>query len=149
MDTPSPSNLGGTQFTANFGDGTPSPIGWRSMLLNWLRKEGLKVKNQPRPVTALKPGLILKFIQGPQLTTEWQMGYGPRQVGAKSVEFPIFEEGAPDFCFEVIPTPKGIRFKTTAPEVVMVNDLPMAQQLIKAGDIISIHKTRIEVGFKK
>jgi hypothetical protein len=125
------------------------PVDWRNFILDWINKNKAQIEDKIQPVTAFKPGLILKFVQGPQLTTEWEMGYGPRQVGAKSIEFPILEENAPDICFEIIPTPKGVSFKTTHPDVVLVNNMTLSHQNLQAGDVIAIHNTKIEIGFHK
>lgn len=91
------------------------------------------------------PPLKLLFVGGGQAETEWILGYGPRHVGGKSVDLPIFEPGAPDHCFKLSPSETGIVFETSNPEKVRVNQTSQTQKILSPGDVISIGDTIIEV----
>jgi pSer/pThr/pTyr-binding forkhead associated (FHA) protein len=107
------------------------------------------IKDQPRAVVALTPAVKLTFIGGVQAETRWILGYGPRRAGAASIDLPIFESGAPDVCFEIIPSPEGVTFRTNHPKEVTLNGEQLRVQSLKEGDMIAIGQTRIEVEFER
>lgn len=106
-----------------------------------------QVEETPKPLVALPIAARLAFLAGLQAETEWIVGYGPRRAGALSVDMPILEREAPEICFELIPTPQGLLFKTGHPDIVLLNDKSQGSVLLKDGDVIRIYDTKIEVGF--
>lgn len=106
-----------------------------------------QVEDRPKPLVAVPKLARLSFLAGLQAETEWIIGYGPRRAGSNSVDLPILEPFAPDICFELIPTPQGLLFKTGYSEMVLLNDKSQGSVLLKDGDVIRIHDTKIEVGF--
>jgi len=99
---------------------------WQERLTSFITGTVEKIKNKKKAISPLNHLLRLNIFRGVQLDTVWYMGYGPRQVGSKSMDFPIYEKDAPEVCFEIIPTPKGSQFKTTNPKKVLINDKAMA-----------------------
>lgn len=106
-----------------------------------------QVEDRPKPLVPVPTLARLSFLCGLQAETVWEVGYGPRRVGANSVDMPILEPFAPDICFELIPTPQGLLFKTGSSDIVLLNDKSQSSVLLKEGDVIRIHDTKIEVGF--
>ena len=106
-----------------------------------------QIENKPKPLVATPVLARLSFLTGLQAETEWIVGYGPRRAGANSVDMPILEPFAPEICFELIPTPQGLLFKTGSSDIVLLNDKSQGSVLLKEGDVIRIHDTKIEVGF--
>ncbi|MEZ4871424.1 MAG: FHA domain-containing protein [Bdellovibrionales bacterium] len=106
--------------------------------------EGI-VENQPRPMEPLVPGIRLVFIQGPQVNTAWTIGYGPREIGPESSEFPIIEQNIPDICFLLKPTSQGVMFETSNPHTVLLNNKSIKSDILKSGDVIRIGDSAIEV----
>jgi pSer/pThr/pTyr-binding forkhead associated (FHA) protein len=128
----------------------PKPsAGWKKRLIDWLSEHQTEIEDQPLPVTAFRTGLQLEFVRGCQHSTIWEIGYGPRKVGAQSAEFPIFEPEAPDVCFELVPSRQGVIFRTNFSDKVHLNDKEVSQAFLKDGDVIAILHSHIQVGFRK
>lgn len=127
----------------------PAPTSkyWYDVLASFIEKNQSFIVNSRKTLIPLSPALILEFQRGPQLHTKWTLGYGPRKVGARCMDLPIFEPGAPDVCFEIIPTPQGIIFKTTHPDKVLLNGKKVDNKMLHVGDSIRINETVIEVDF--
>lgn len=142
--------LGDTEF-AVIGQMDPPPPPkakyWNELLAQFLDQNRDHIVNSRRGVSPFVPGLVLEFQRGVQLHTKWVLGYGPRKVGAQSLDLPIFEPNAPPICFEVIPTPQGVVFKTTHPEIVLLNGKKVDNETLRVGDTIRIFDTLIEVDF--
>lgn len=135
-------------------DFSPPPVPpksrtWSEILSEFAVDEQAKVKNLRHPIAAFNPALRLSFIRGVQVETVWTLGYGPRRVGSTSVDLPLYEEQAPDLCFELIPTPHGTLFKTAHPDQVLLNGSSQKAETLKPGDIIEVLNTAIEVDFIK
>lgn len=122
---------------------------WDEALEEYSESLTQEVKNLPLPVAALTPAVELKFFRGLQVETTWTLGYGPRKIGASSYELPIFEPGAPDTCFEILPDEKGPRFQTDHPRQVFLNGQPVSSEILKDGDVVSFNETFIEVKLLK
>jgi FHA domain len=120
---------------------------WYDILGSFLKKLLPSVQSRPKPIEPLHPAIVLAFVRGGQVETKWVLGYGPRQIGAKSLDLPIFEANAPDVCFEIIPTAEGISFRTEHPKVVQLNGQAIEQKILHIADVIYINNTQIEVDF--
>ncbi|MGE0763201.1 MAG: FHA domain-containing protein [Bdellovibrionales bacterium] len=118
---------------------------WNHLLASFIEEVLHELKDQPKAVAPLHPAVRLNFIGGLQAETVWTLGYGPRRAGAQSVDLPIFEPGAPEVCFEIIPSPEGVTFRTNHPKEVTVNGQPTRVKPLEAGDTIAVGATRIEV----
>jgi pSer/pThr/pTyr-binding forkhead associated (FHA) protein len=119
---------------------------WHEVLDETLSAWAGKVKNQPQPLAPFDPAITLSFIGGAQAETVWALGYGPRRAGSASVDLPIFEPGAPEICFELVPSPAGVVFRTPHSDHVRINNTSMASKTLSSGDVITIGDTRIEIG---
>lgn len=120
---------------------------WRDILIDFVSKKMPEVRNEGRAIAALSPAVVLDFVRGPQAETRWVLGYGPRKIGSRSLDLPIFEPGAPPVCFEILPTPDGITFKTDHPELVSLNGKSVEVEILHIADVIKIQDTEIEVDF--
>jgi len=125
----------------------PKARHWRDILADFAMKAMAAVKNEGKAIVSLHPAVVLDFIRGTQAETRWVLGYGPRKIGARSLDLPIYESGAPDVCFEILPTPDGISFKTDYPELVKLNGQSVSAEILHIADIIKIQDTEIEVDF--
>jgi len=130
-------------------DRPEGPKKWNDVLGDFATQILAKIENQPKALIALDPPLALSFTRGSQIETRWVLGYGPRKVGAGIADLPIYEPGAPDVCFEVIPTPDGLTFRTDHPNLVLFNGQSHGMRKLSQGDEISIGETRIEIEFLK
>lgn len=101
--------------------------------------------NKEKNIIALNPPLILNFIKGLQAETTWHLGYGPRKAGNNSLDLPIFEDNAPDTCFEIRSSAKGNILKTSFPKEVLINGQAKESIVLQDGDVISIYNTQIKV----
>lgn len=105
-------------------------------------------KKQPL-LSGFKSLIELQFTEGPQKGERYTLGYGPRQLGSKSFDFPIRETGAPSICFSVVPDSQGLPiFKTDHETTVLLNENAVSSEKLKEGDTISILNTRLKVSFK-
>lgn len=120
---------------------------WHEVLIDYAKRCLGHIDNEPRAIVPLQPAVVLDFVRGGQAETRWVLGYGPRKVGAGSVDLPIFEADAPKICFEILPTPDGISFKTNYPDVVKLNGNSVEAEVLHVADVIKIHGTEIEVDF--
>ena len=129
-------------------DAKPKPAtdSWQKTLDKALKNLEKKAKDDLSPISPFQPGLTLRIASGPQASTLWELGYGPRSVGPHSHEFTIFDVDAPPICFTLFPGEKGAMFQTRHPDKVLLNQKPTGSALIKDGDIISFSNTIIEVG---
>ena len=119
---------------------------WRAVLTKLNDKLIGELEFPARSAGPLKPALKLTFIRGRQLNTSYVMGYGPRQLGIGSREFPIHEPGMPNICFEIFPN-EGSWFKTDHCNEVRLNGKAIAAESLNAGDVIALGETVIEVSF--
>lgn len=125
----------------------PKARHWREILADFAMKAMAAVKNEGKAIVSLHPAVVLDFIRGTQAETRWVLGYGPRRIGSRSLDLPIYEPGAPEVCFEILPTPDGISFKTDYPEFVKLNGQSVSAEILHIADIIKIQDTEIEVDF--
>ncbi len=121
------------------------PKTWEQVLIPYTDRVLGELKDHPKATTPLEPALRLSFVGGMQTETVWILGYGPRTAGSASVDLPIHEPQAPDVCFEIIPSPEGVTFRTNYPKQVTMNGKALRQKALVAGDTIAIGETRIEV----
>lgn len=120
---------------------------WYEALASFLKTNKDAFKDSTRPLAPLEPAVILEFVRGVQMNSKWILGYGPRKLGAASIDLPIWEPGAPEICFEIQPTADGILFRTEHPDMVLLNNEAVDSRLLHVGDTIAIHETLIEVDF--
>lgn len=120
---------------------------WYEVLADFLKANEKAFKDKTQPLMPLEPAVVLEFARGLQMNSKWVLGYGPRKVGAGTIDLPIWEPGAPEVCFEITPTSDGILFKTDHPNVVRLNNQPVDSRILRMGDTISIQDTLIEVDF--
>lgn len=120
---------------------------WREILTSQIENNLTDIKNEGRAIAAFHPSIVLDFIRGPQAETRWVLSYGPRSVGSRSLDFPIFEPNAPEVCFVITPSPDGITFQTDHPDLVTLNGRSVSTEILHIADIIKIQDTEIEVDF--
>ena len=90
---------------------------------------------------------MLSIISGIQAETQWYIGYGPRVLGARSLDFKLFEPNLPDYSFKLSSKKQKAVFKTEQPHIVKLNGYSISSASLSHGDIISISETRIQVSF--
>jgi pSer/pThr/pTyr-binding forkhead associated (FHA) protein len=108
------------------------------------RQSQLKVR-----ITPFNPALRLEFIKGLQTGTLWTLGYGPRNVGSKSLDLPL-EDVAPDVSFQILPAlsaARGAILKCENKSDVSVNGKTVKSSELKNGDVIEVASTQIRVTF--
>lgn len=120
---------------------------WYEALAEFLSKSKKSFKDRAVPLAPLEPALVLEFVRGVQMNAKWVIGYGPRKLGAASIDLPIWEPNAPEVCFEIRPSAEGILFSTDHPHVVKLNHQSVDKKVLNVGDTITVHDTMIEVDF--
>lgn len=116
-----------------------------------LAERGIKLPpQQPKEVLPFAKVVKLTISRGPQTGTEYYLGYGPREVGGVSLDLPLYEEGLPQKCFQVLPEQRDAVLKVHADALgkVLLNGRFVETSSLKAGDMIDIGNTRIEVSFE-
>jgi predicted component of type VI protein secretion system len=128
---------------------TPTRTWWDSMndLVARAEQEGKAAKRDVLPFPSL---VTLKIQRGLQAGTEWTLGYGPRDVGAGSIDLPLYETGLPNQCFRLIPKGESVVLKVfdTAEGQVLVNGRRVENALLESGDEIDIGETQIKISFE-
>ncbi len=126
-----------------------APPSWRESLVGLLLGAGLRAGDIVNDgLGAFNPPLKLRCVRGAQYGNSWILGYGPRQIGPKSLDLVLNESAAPPICFQVMPTLSGVEFKTQHPDVVRLNGKNLTKGNLRVGDIISIFNTQLVVDFE-
>lgn len=120
---------------------------WHEVLVDYAKRCLPHVENQPRAIVPFQPAVVLDFVRGIQAETRWILGFGPRKIGASSIDLPIYEPNAPAVCFEVLLTPDGVTFKTAHEDFVQLNGKSVGAEILRIADVIKINDTEIEVDF--
>jgi hypothetical protein len=120
---------------------------WNEVLSEFMAGEVDQFRDRVKPLSPLDPALVLEFVRGVQVNSKWILGFGPRRIGAASLDLPIWEPGAPALCFEILPTHDGLLFKTAHPHLVQLNGEEVDSEVLRMGDTIRILETLIEVDF--
>lgn len=123
------------------------PRYWHDVLAEFMEKRLDKFEDKPTSMRPLDPALILEFVRGVQVNSKWILGFGPRRIGAASLDLPIWEPNAPAVCFEISPSPEGLVFSTEHPALVQLNGREIDKEVLRMGDTIKIMETLIEVDF--
>lgn len=124
---------------------------WRSKIIA-MTERGLEssAQHEQRELAAFAEPVQMVFKRGIQSGQEWTLGYGPREIGASSVDLPLYEPGLPAKCFRL--TPKGrdviLRVHEDARGKIFLNGREVETAFIKAGDVLEIGNTRIEIEIK-
>lgn len=122
---------------------------WSDIILKAIDKIQIPGSISSHPVMAFPEPLELKFIEGIQTGTSYILGYGPRKIGGASFDIELEEDSAPAIAFEINMEENNFVFKTLFPGQVFLNGMSVSQENIRAGDLISIGHSVIEVGFVK
>lgn len=130
-------------------ENTPEKHHWRDVLTRDLLT--LEFQNQPpiETVLAFRPLIKLNFISGIQADQTYVLGYGPRQFGADGLDIELMDPAAPSQAFELSPGIDGVRFTTSQPEIVLLNNKSVSTDLVKTGDRIYLGQTIIQVSFEE
>jgi hypothetical protein len=120
---------------------------WHEVIGNFLGASLDRFTDRHSPVSPFNPAVVLDFQRGIQVNSRWILGYGPRKIGASSLDLPIWEPRAPDLCFELIPSSDGTVFQTAYPDLVRLNRTEIDSRILHVGDTIQIFETLIEVDF--
>jgi len=123
------------------------PETWQEVLSHLLDRAKRHSRPVQRDFAPFNQVLQLKFVRGVQTGTEWTLGYGPREVGASSVDLPLAEIGLPNVCFRLLPHHNGILLKTEASAGVKINGKPVDSEFLNDGDVIDVKNTRIQIAF--
>ena len=104
------------------------------------RHEGRTVRRELIP---FDPPLRLQFVRGTQTGTVWTLGYGPRMIGASSIDLQVEDPTVADVCFRLEPFSGGVLFKNEADARVNGRKVDTAE--LKPGDTIELVNTQILV----
>ncbi len=114
-------------------------------VLDLTKKAMSDAKVVKKEIAAFDPPLKLRFTKGVQVGTEWTIGYGPRLIGANSVDLAIEEAEAPALCFKLIPQHQGVLFKNESEKDVKLNGKWVESEFLRHGDVIEVRNTQIQV----
>jgi len=120
---------------------------WTQNLSDYLQTQKPKTMNKEQVVQPFSTPVKLKFIRGPQLMTEWTLGYGPRDIGAGGIDLHLTDEQLPEKAFSIHSENGSPRFLTDHRLKVTLNDLSTSAEMLKDGDLIKIGNTWIRISF--
>jgi hypothetical protein len=126
---------------------------WRETIVHLservIRESDLK-KVAPNKLVPFQHALKLSFVRGMQSGTDWILSYGPRDVGASSVDLPLFEPGLPARCFRLLPQDNEIvvRVEEKLYGKILLNGKRFETAFIRPGDVLEIGNTQIAIQFE-
>ena len=123
-------------------------VTWRTILKEKLTDHG--GQNQPtsaREIQIFSPPVVLNFVQGIQTNDVITLGYGPRTLGAQSLDLELLDQDAPAQAFEIRPGPGAAVIKNLSSSAVTVNNKPVKSKSLNEGDIISVGNTQIRITY--
>jgi pSer/pThr/pTyr-binding forkhead associated (FHA) protein len=126
---------------------------WREVIVHLSERVIRESELKKIPTDALLPfehALKLSFKRGIQSGTDWILSYGPREVGASSVDLPLFEPGLPAKCFRLLPRDNEIviRIEEAAFGKILLNGKRFETAFVRPGDVLEIGNTQIEIEFE-
>lgn len=126
--------------------------GWREHIVH-LSERVIRETELKKTVDKLTPfahALKLSFKRGIQSGTDWFLSYGPREVGASSVDLPLFEPGLPGKCFRLLPKENEVEIRVDEKlhGKILLNGKRFETAYIRPGDVLEIGNTQIEIGFE-
>jgi pSer/pThr/pTyr-binding forkhead associated (FHA) protein len=125
-----------------------SEEGWRGKLRTLVPKLSAHNQTSESFVQRFEPIVELEFLEGIQAETKVVVGYGPRKAGSDVLDIELYDPESPDIAFELIPEEDGsVRFRTSHPGLVLVNDTNVSSDILRSGDLIRVGLTLIEVKF--
>ncbi len=126
---------------------------WRDTIVHLSERVIREAELKKSPSNKLAPfehALRLSFIRGMQSGTDWILSYGPRDVGASSVDLPLFEPGLPAKCFKLLPQDNEtvIRIEESMYGKILLNGKRFETAFIRPGDVLEIGNTQIQIAFE-
>ncbi|HVK62355.1 MAG TPA: FHA domain-containing protein [Bdellovibrionales bacterium] len=127
----------------------PAPPAWLTALDGLFTRAISNAKSKPiKDFAPFSQTVRLLVRKGPQTGEEWTLGYGPRTLGASSVDLPLHEEGLPPRCFTLVPEAGDVVLQVAeaAKDRVRLNGkIVIDDRFVHTGDTIEIGDTQIEV----
>jgi hypothetical protein len=132
-------------------ENAPQPKGpaWAQYFADFSQRSFEKVIDRPNPLKPFDPLLVLSIIRGPQIGSEWELGYGPRSVGTDSIDLPLFDSQAPGIAFTVTPKGPFAFFETPFPKKVRINNKSLSSETLRGDDLIAVGDTVIKVSYRE
>jgi pSer/pThr/pTyr-binding forkhead associated (FHA) protein len=123
-------------------------VTWRTILKEKLTDHGgANQSTAVREVQIFSPPVVLNFVQGIQTNDVITLGYGPRILGAQSLDLELLDQEAPATAFEVRPGPGAAVIKNLSSGAVSVNNKPVTTKSLNEGDIIAVGSTQIRITY--
>lgn len=125
---------------------------WKHLVADLAKRAQAEAKPVKSDLAVFNPALRLQFTRGIQYGTEWLVGYGPRAIGAASMDLALEDVGLPPVCFRVLPKERGVLFVNESVQgdalvEVKLNGRWIEREFLREGDVIEIGNTQIQVGF--
>ncbi len=139
--------LGATVFEVFDRQEDEAIADWRMTVLQVMKKLSTEPNTIQREVHSFHKLMSLHYLTGNQAGKKSYLGYGPRFAGPKSSDIPILEDFKKHPCFQIFSRNKKFYFATDYPKDVKLNSKSQSEAEIKAGDLIQIGNTEIQVEF--
>lgn len=148
--------LGKTKFivvTAEINELPPleKPKEWKDRLYDGLQPlldrdplDSVVVNNK---ISAFNPPLTLEFIQGINYGKRVTLGYGPRLIGASTLDFDIDDPACPEQLCEFSFGPDCVLVTDLSQGKLLLNEQNISSEIVHDGDIISVGDTKIKLTF--
>ncbi|MBK9324692.1 MAG: FHA domain-containing protein [Bdellovibrionaceae bacterium] len=122
---------------------------WRENLAETLPTDWVQNRMPESAGKTFSPPLCLKFIQGIQTDEELYLAYGPRHLGANSLDIDLKEPEAPPQVCELVPGADGFALlKNLCNNKLTINNQSvMTDSILHEGDHIRIGGTVIMVTY--
>jgi pSer/pThr/pTyr-binding forkhead associated (FHA) protein len=122
---------------------------WQETAAGVIARVAYALANNSLPMQKTKmfaKPVVLSAVGGPQTGQTWTLVYGPREIGADSLDVRLLEEGIPNTAFELSQTSDGLMLKTEHADKISLNGAGSRKsQTLNDGDEIVIQNTRLRV----
>lgn len=126
-------------------------VTWKEILAGVLAKVRSLPATPPRQRLKPFPSVVkMEFVTGPQHGTIWHVGYGPREIGARSFDLSLIDDAAAESSFHLDTAGGKVLFHAAPGASVRLNGQPATIEPteLRSGDRIELGKTRIRVSLE-
>jgi pSer/pThr/pTyr-binding forkhead associated (FHA) protein len=125
------------------------PQTWNEYLADFTRQKSKNLKTTHVELKPFAPPLVLTFIRGPQIGTEWTFGYGPRNISPDSFDYRVLNTTGPEPVFQLTPKGQLALIQTGMSDIVKLNGKPLSSDVLNEGDIIIAGEAHLRVGYRE
>lgn len=123
-------------------------VTWRTIVKEKFAQHGaVNRETVASEIQVFTPPVVLNFVKGIQTNDVITLGYGPRILGAQSLDLELLDQEAPAQAFEIRPGPGAAILNNLSASAVTVNNRGVSSTSLNEGDIIAVGNTEIRITY--